>query len=295
MKTPLVTIVTPTFNQDAFIVDTIRSVLNQDYPHIEYIVINDGSTDNTKKVLEPFADKCRIIHQENIGQSETLNRGWTMAEGEIIGYLSSDDLLDRSAVSRSVAAILETPGCVACYCDFELIDAEGSPKGRVTNGDFSPRKLIEDLICQPGPGAFFFKEKFLACGLWDASLHQLPDFDFWLRLSRLGTFVRIPEVLAYYRVHIESASLRPISRDRSVEIVKVMEKFWENDPAAPFNRQRSLATSHLFACNNHLRSGRILPAFSHLRRGFTLYPVLFGRPYTLRTIVASILKFIRKK
>jgi glycosyltransferase involved in cell wall biosynthesis len=293
MSLPLVTLVTPTFNQINYVAETLNSVLAQTDPNVEYIVVNDGSTDGTQGILNHYKERCTVIHQSNSGQAQTLNRAWAGAKGEIIGYLSSDDLLNPEAITKSVQALLTTPGSVACYCDFQLIDSNGHPGDIVCKGEFSDRILVEDLVCQPGPGAFFYKEAFMKAGMWNPTLHQLPDFDFWLRLSRLGTFVRIPEVLAYYRVHTESASYRPVSIERAEEIVNVMEGFWVDHPDTPFQRSLSLATSHLFAGNNHLRSGRLKVGTNQLLKSARLNPRLFLRFLTWRMIAANMIKHFR--
>ena len=99
MKLPLVSIVTPTFNQASFLEQTINSILSQDYPFIEYIVINDGSTDETAYILEKYKNRLKFVNQKNLGQVSALNYGWSLCNGDILGYISSDDLLDNNAIS----------------------------------------------------------------------------------------------------------------------------------------------------------------------------------------------------
>ena len=99
---PLVSIVTPTYNQAEYLAETIESVLAQDYPNIEYIVLDDGSTDSTPEVLNRYSGRVRWERHDNMGQARTLNKGWAMSRGEFIGYLSSDDLLLPDAISKLV-------------------------------------------------------------------------------------------------------------------------------------------------------------------------------------------------
>ena len=119
---PLVTLVTPTFNQCLFLSATIESVLAQDYPNIEYIVIDDGSTDDTKLVIDQFSDRVQCYFQPNQGQANALNNAWGKAKGTLLGYISSDDLLENNSVSEMVRMLQINTEAVVAYCDFDLID-----------------------------------------------------------------------------------------------------------------------------------------------------------------------------
>ena len=155
---PLMTIVTPAYNQADYLSETIDSVLAQDYPNIEYIVIDDGSTDCTSEILKQYDGRIRWESQDNMGQAATLNKGWAMGSGEIIGYLSSDDLLKSDAVSALVRCLLERPEVVLVYPDFELIDAMGKHIRNVSTPDYSYFDLAVNLVCHPGPGALFWRK-----------------------------------------------------------------------------------------------------------------------------------------
>lgn len=282
---PLVTIVTPTYNQADFICETIESVLNQSYPNIEYIVINDGSFDETEEVLAKYNNKCTIIHQENMGQSETLNRGWEMAKGSIVGYISSDDRLKPECISEAVKAFSGNGGVVVTYCDFDLIDATGKYIRSVETEEFSVERLTEDLVCQPGPGAFFTKEVFNRVGGWDANLQHVADFEFWLRLCRAGRFKRIPKNLADFRIHKESASARIVSPSRSEEIVTVVREYADHE-CVNVNYERAVSCALLMSARSHLYSSRYSNGFKNIllsikcmpRRifGLLLYRQLFS-------------------
>jgi len=255
-RRPLVTIVTPTYNQAEFLAATLDSMLAQDYPNIEYLVLDDGSTDTTPDVLQRYNGRVRWERQANMGQSRTLNKGWAGARGEYLGYLSSDDLLAPNAISTLVRALEEHPDVPVVYCDFDLIDGQGRKTGHVQTPDYDRRQMIEELICQPGPGALFRRKVLEQAGGWNESLRKIPDFEFWLRASRMGPFLRVPETLAQYRVHEESTAIRPLPYDRSMEIVETMRAFWKDDPGAPSAR-RSLAAAHLKASKSHAQSGRV--------------------------------------
>jgi glycosyltransferase involved in cell wall biosynthesis len=255
---PLVSIVTPTYNQAEFLAETIDSMLAQDYPNIEYLVLDDGSTDATPDVLHRYDGRVRWERQANVGQSRTLNQGWARSHGEYIGYLSSDDLLLPHALSTLVEALEAHPQATVAYCDFDLIDASGVKVGVATSPDFDHRRMLEQLICPPGPGALFRRSVFDQTGGWNERLRKIPDFEFWLRAAQFGPFVRVPQVLAQYRVHNESGSIRPIPIDRSMEIVNTMREYWSGDSSP--SARLSLASAHLKAAKSHAQSGRVLYA-----------------------------------
>jgi len=257
-RRPLVSIVTPTYNQAQYLAQTLDSMLAQDYPAIEYLVLDDGSTDDTPAVLQRYNGRVHWERQANMGQSRTLNKGWAQSRGEYIGYLSSDDLLLPHALSTLVATLEANPQASVAYCDFDLIDANSVKVGVATSPDFDHSRMLEQLICPPGPGALFRRTVFDQTGGWNPQLRKIPDFEFWLRAARLGPFIRIPQVLAQYRVHEESASIRPVPVERTMEIVDTMRDYWKGEDS-PLAR-RSLASAHLKAAKSHAQSGRVLYA-----------------------------------
>ena len=126
-KKPLVTIVTPSYNQAAFIERTIQSVLGQDYPDIEYIIMDGGSSDGSAEIIRRYED--RLAYWESVkdkGQTDAINKGFARAHGEILAWLNSDDVLYPHAVSEAVAYLTEHPECGLVYGNCDFIDAEGN-------------------------------------------------------------------------------------------------------------------------------------------------------------------------
>lgn len=287
---PLVSIVTPAFNQAEYLTETIESVLAQDYPNLEYIVLDDGSTDQTSEVLKKFDGRIRHERHANMGQAGTLNRGWGMASGSLIGYLSSDDRLAPHAVSSLVQALIENQDAAVAYCDFELIDAKGRTFRRVQTEAYDVHRLCVDLVCQPGPGALFRREVFDHTGGWAEHLRQVPDFEFWLRASHQGVFIRVPEVLAHYRVHDGSASFSSTTEERSMEIVQVMEDFWAGQIGTNVNH--SMARAHLLAAKSHVQSGRLVTGFGHWCRSIQKRPEALLSLFTWRALFSGLLRRI---
>lgn len=288
---PRVTLITPTFNQADYVAEAIETVLAQSHADIEYIVIDDGSTDRTLEVLHRFDERLHWLTQPNAGQAHTLNRGWSLAQGEILGYLSSDDRLRPGAVAAAVAALDANPEAVACYCDFDLIDERGNRVRTVHTEDFSPSRLVRDLVCLPGPGAFFRRSAFEAAGGWNPQLRQTPDFDFWMRLSRQGSFIRIPSVYADYRIHPESASYKTTTPERADEIIHVVDGYWRGAVAVNHTDVRaSRSMSRLISARAHFSSGRLLIGMRRVLQAAKLAPARAFELVSWRIVVGGLLR-----
>src|SRR5258705_5071646 len=124
---PTVSIIIPSYNHADYLSQAIDSVLAQDYAAVELIVLDDGSTDATREVLERYKGRFYSETQANIGQAATLNKGWKIARGDILGKLSADDTLLPTAISEAVRALMDNPRALVAYPDFQLIDPDSAP------------------------------------------------------------------------------------------------------------------------------------------------------------------------
>jgi glycosyltransferase involved in cell wall biosynthesis len=267
---PYVSIVVPAYNQEKYLDETIQSILHQDYELIELIVLDDGSQDNTKKLLQKYDHQFYYASHPNMGQANTLNKGWFKARGEILSYLSADDLLMPNAVSTAVRYLNEDPNIVLTYCDFNLIDPNSKTIRKVSAPDFDYLKMVKRLICPPGPGVFFRKWAFERTGGWNPEYRQMPDYDYWLRLGLNGPFMRIPRVLASFRIHEKSMTFSKADRTMATEPVRIIEKFYSTQKNLPDNVIKvypvAIGNAHLISAQLHLRSGRVKDALSSIQK-----------------------------
>jgi glycosyltransferase involved in cell wall biosynthesis len=204
---PLVSIVTPSFNGAEFLEETIRSVLAQDYPRIEYLVMDAGSTDGTLEILERYRGRLQFVSEPDGGAADAINRGFRKAKGEILAWLGADDLYLPGAISTAVAALGEDPAAAAVYGGGYWIDENGRTLGRYpTVAPYDPAMFRRECpICQP---ACFMRRKAVeAVNGLDASLHSAFDYDLWVRLSQQYPFRAIPQHLAQSRMHSRNKSL----------------------------------------------------------------------------------------
>lgn len=292
---PLVSLVTPAHNQGEYLRETMESVLAQDYPSLEYVVIDDGSEDDSLRIAREVAarhpGRVQVLSQPNAGQAAALNRTWGACHGEILGYLSSDDVLLPGAITALVAALQVHPAAAVAYGDYWLIDPAGERLRAVKTPDFSRRDMLEDLVCAPGVGALFRREVFDATGGWDVRRRQVPDFEFWLRAAEHGDFVRVPQTLAEYRVHEGSASLKIMPMGRADEIVEMVRAHWAARPQAPVSQvQRSVARAYTLAAKNHAQSARAGLALRRYARAVTMRPGLVIEPSTWRQLLVGFVR-----
>lgn len=209
---PLVTIVTPSYNQGEFIKATIESVLSQDYPNIEYIVMDGGSTDNTVEILKSYGEKIQWVSEKDAGQADAVNKGIRRAKGQIIGWLNSDDTYLEGAVSKMVKYFVEHPETDMVYGEGYYTDKNGNITERYLTEKYNYERLAEMcIVCQPT--AFFTKEIVERVGMLDVE-HQLSmDYELWLRMAKNGKIAYVPDYIATSRMYEENKTL---SRRREV-------------------------------------------------------------------------------
>lgn len=283
-KNKLVSIITPAYNCEDFIEETINSVLSQDYDNLEYIVVNDGSTDNTYKILSKYDKQIKIINQKNEGQSSALNNGWAMSSGDYIGYLSADDTFEPDAISSLVECMENNPSYILSYGDWGLINSDSKPLRDISGKDYSKSDLKNKLICAVGPGSIFKREIFTKYGGWNTEFKRVPDFEFFFRICESGDFRRVRKKLANFRIHSDSYSSAKISRKLSDEIILLATNSNTNDK---FYKLR-LASANLISFKWHLQSNRPFVAMNRIFYTIFYYPLYLLSLNFYRTVVSTM-------
>lgn len=207
MPAPRVSIITPSYNQGGFIKATIASVLGQDYPSLEYWVVDGGSTDNTLAVLQSIQDpRLHWVSEPDNGQSSAINKGLRGAEGDILAYLNSDDIYLPGAVRFAVDYFDAHPDADLIYGDCMTIDGHGQPTLPALPGQpYNAYHLFTTRLDIPQPTVFWRRRVTERIGLFDESLHYTMDVDYWLRTAAAGfKLVYVPGERAAFRLHGES-------------------------------------------------------------------------------------------
>jgi glycosyltransferase involved in cell wall biosynthesis len=246
---PILTIISPVYNGEKYISETIESVINASIEYsYEYIVLDDGSNDSTLKILNAYKDKIKIFSHTNIGESATVNRGLENALGDFILVISADDpLLTSDLINKACYILIENPSIVAIYPDWRIIDQNGITLRNKILPDFTDDLLIGHCSCLPGPGTLFRKDKALEIGGRRSEWKFVGDYDFWLRLSRVGKIVRLPGVLAQWRENQNSTSISQRDSKMAAERIKVIENFLLENNISEILRKKALGNSYYLA------------------------------------------------
>lgn len=205
MNYPKISIVTPSYNQGKFIEETILSVLNQNYPNLEYIIIDGCSIDNSIKIVKKYENRIAYwVSEKDRGQSHAANKGFKRVTGDIIGWLNSDDTYLPQCFEYVVKAFRENPDTEVVYGNFVQTNEENKVlrKRHVFSKFRYETLLFHNYLGQP---AIFFKKRVLdKIGYLDESLHYTMDWDFFLRMKRQCKIVHVNRFLAICRLHSES-------------------------------------------------------------------------------------------
>lgn len=204
---PVVSIVTPTFNMAKYLEETIESVLSQDYPHIDYIVMDGGSTDGTREILEKYAGRLRYWCEPDGGQGDAINKGFRESRGRVFSFLNADDTYLPGAVGVGVSALVADPAAAVVYGEGWHVFENGELMERYPTLPFSPDWLMRNcFICQPT--TFMWADIFESAGMMRTDVIAL-DYDLWIRIAQQGhRFVKVDDDLATSRMYRDNKTLR---------------------------------------------------------------------------------------
>jgi glycosyltransferase involved in cell wall biosynthesis/2-polyprenyl-3-methyl-5-hydroxy-6-metoxy-1,4-benzoquinol methylase len=196
-----VSVVIPCLNRAHFLTPTIESVLQQDYPHIECIVVDGGSTDGTIDILKRYGDRIKWVSEPDDGHTDAINKGWRMSTGGILAWLNADDVWAvPDAVSKAVEYLQAHPDVDVVYGDCGAIDAEGNLVGMSYLHEWDLGYAVEFCDhCIPQPAAFIRREILEKVGWLDVSFVSKKDHELWPRIGLAGNIRHIPVVLAHAR------------------------------------------------------------------------------------------------
>jgi hypothetical protein len=230
-----VTIVVPVYNRAGDLLsEALDSLLSQDYPALDVLAIDDGSTDETPDALAGYAsrhaERFSWERQENQGQAATLNRGFELAQGSLLGYLSSDDVLLPGAISRLAAELARRSDAVLAYPAYQVIDEAGEVVDTMTPPEYSRVESVRLQDTIVGPGALFRADALRRAGPLRADLRYLADKEVWLRLARVGPFARVAEPLACWRRHGGALTIAEQGREMAEERLRILDSVFADAP-----------------------------------------------------------------
>jgi glycosyltransferase involved in cell wall biosynthesis len=245
---PKISVVTPSYNQVRFIEETIRSVLLQGYPNLEYIIIDGGSTDNSVEILKKYEPWLSYwVSEKDKGQSDAINKGWERATGEIVAYLNSDDTYTPGVLGEVAEHLKNHPDCVVIHGQTIVTDEAGIEKG-IFGSEFDLISSVNgcnDSVAQPS--AFVRRRALSDVGLMDVNLSRAMDYDLWLRLRLRHPFHHVPRRWSKFRCHSQSKSSGKVSlRSECLPIMKKLYSTTGLPKEVLALKNRALAWANLF-------------------------------------------------
>jgi glycosyltransferase involved in cell wall biosynthesis len=270
MSQPKVSIVTPSFQQAAFLEQTICSVLEQDYLNLEYMVIDGGSTDGSAEIIRRYADRMAYwVSERDSGQAEAINKGLLRATGEIVAWVNSDDYYLPGAIQRAVEVLQGQPELGFVYGDVLAVDGEGRPVNRMRYGDWG----LDGLMCFRmigQPSVFMRRSALEQAGLLRDEMGYLLDHDLWLRIAARFPVKYVPELWSAARYHAAAKNVAQTERFCQ-EAYRLAERM-PSDPLLAEPLQTAAAAG----------AGRIVPAgwLVSVRRGqaWSFFAFLCSQP-----------------
>jgi glycosyltransferase involved in cell wall biosynthesis len=254
---PLVSIVTPSFNQARFLESTIQSVLSQSYPRLEYIIVDGGSTDGSPDIIKKYSDKLAWwVSEKDKGQTEALNKGFAHAKGDILAWLNSDDTYLPGAVVTAVNYFQEYPQLGLVYGDANFINEAGQVIGKFPAAQTNLHLLRQGYVHIPQQASFFRGDLWHTVGPLDPSFYFAMDYDLWVRITARSQVKYVPQTWANFRLHTAGKTisaddrcwpemLRVHYRDGGSFISVIVAKYYVRKLVAPlWNwRRRSISRS----------------------------------------------------
>ena len=271
---PLVSIVTPSYNQAAFLETTIRSVLEQDYPYVEYFVMDGASSDGSVEVIHNYADRLSgWVSEKDRGQGDAINKGLARANGEVVAWVNSDDYYLPKAISSAVKTFEQNPEAGLVYGDMLAVDQNGQTLNLLRYSQYS----LEDLLCFQiigQPAVFFRREVYEQAGGLDIQYHYMLDHLLWIRMAQESKIVHVPQTWAAARFHSQAKN-----RNLAVEFPKEAFRILDWAKSQPSLAEtlarvgkRSLASAHRVNARYQLDAGQPWESLRAWFKAFSLHP-----------------------
>jgi len=288
----LVSIITPSFNQSAYLEQTMKSVLDQDFPNIEYIVMDGGSTDSSVDIIQRHAARLAFWTSErDRGQADAINNGIAHAHGEILAWLNSDDYYLSGTISAAVEIFEQNPDMVLIYGDMLAVNEHGETINTLKYQQLN----LEDLLCFQiigQPSVFFRREAFEKSGGLDTTFHFLLDHQLWIKISAQGKILHVDQTWSAARYHAEAKN-RAKASEFGQEAFRILDWAAQDEKLSPVLArvaQRAKASANRVDARYLLDSGQSWPALKAWIRALFIHPPTALK--RLNLFVSAILNLI---
>lgn len=272
---PRVTIVTPSFNQGRFLEETIRSVLLQGYPDLEYIVIDGKSTDESVEIIEKYSPWLAHWESErDRGQADAINKGFRRATGEFVNWLNSDDYFYPNALTETVEFLRQHPEVDFVYRDVDQGWSRDTTEPRRGEAITFPDMVRTLNVPIPQQAALWRRATMERVGLLDPKWHVVLDREFFMRMGLHGTMRYVPGAVGFFRLHADSKSIAE-EQHWVKELPTLYDEFFSRTdlpPAVVALKRESLSAAYIFCARIARRHGRALEAMTWIAKAIAVHP-----------------------
>lgn len=293
---PLVSVVTPSFNQARFLEQTIRSVIEQNYANLEYLLVDGGSTDGSLDIIHKYSKKIDWwVSEVDNGQAEAINKGLRRTKGEFVAWINSDDHYLPGAIDRAVSTFIQHPSVGLVFGDVLAIDENGQSINQLRYGDWSLLDLMSFRVIGQ-PSVFMRRSILEQVGFMDTTYHFLLDHHLWIRMGQVSELCYIPGNLSAARFHPESKNVAR-AKEFGSEVYRILE--WmrsqpDLEPILTRNWKRIQAGAHRLSAFYLLDGGDASASLQEYKRSFLLQPGTASQDWKhIAFAFASVIGFAR--
>ncbi len=285
---PIVSIVMSVYNSQRYLCSAVESILAQTFSNFEFIVINDGSTDRSLKILRDFQKqdhRIRVISRDRTGLTPALNEGIRLAKGHFIARMDADDVAYPQRFEQQVHFLNKYPACVAVGCALLLIDPDGeaiAERHPLVPHDSIVLSLLSGNTAIPHPSAMIRREALVSVGAYREDFEYAQDLDLWLRLCETGELANLGKILMQYRLHEQSITAKHLTRQAECAERAVRDAYQRRQLSIPTNFRmpvrKIVSRDHTLRrwAKLALRSGNLEVAKKHAWAAFSTSPLSLG-------------------